>query len=348
MRPYRGLLVSLIPLILVCSPCRAADDAETAELKKRVADLEARVVLLERALQRTSPQADQNPPPPVSQSVQPQPVEKSSFIMPPELVPEIGKIGAQVGLLLSGSANPFHLDSGSFVGGFIDLPLVDQPAWLHGKISYEISVGMSQSKTQMQTTSNVAQVANLAVLTALNPNGGLANVTAAVTGTGAAPFPVTTPVTTKLRLLQVVPFAFKYTTTAFDRWRFRPYALAGFGTYVTIHTQYPSTAPGSSILGLRSNASVPPEILATVAGLFGGTSPFGAPLVAGQIGQSPELEAKGLPSGHGSLDFGFQGGLGFEYRLNRSFSVGFDNRYNRIAGAPGLLVTYGTRLGFHF
>jgi len=66
------------------------------------------------------------------------------------------------------------LNSGQFFGGFIDLPLFE-PSRLHGKIAYEISVGMSQSQTTFQTTSNVAQVANLAVLTALNPNGGLRN-----------------------------------------------------------------------------------------------------------------------------------------------------------------------------
>jgi hypothetical protein len=89
-------------------------------------------------------------------------------------------------------------------------------------------------------------------------------------------------------------------------------------------------------------------VLATVNQLFGGTSPFGAPLVAGQIGQAPELEALGLPSGHGSIDFGLQGAAGFEYRLNRAISLGLDARFSRIAGAPGLLTTYGSRIAWHF
>jgi hypothetical protein len=263
--------------------------------------------------------------------------------MPSELVPEIGKIGAEVGLLLSNSKNPWQLNDGKFVAGFIDLPLIDRPAWLHGKVSYEILVGMSQSKTRFQTTSNVAQVANLAVLTALNPNGGLSNIGAAVTGTGPAPFPVTSDTITKLRLLQVVPFSLKYTSNAFDRWRFRPYAVLGFGTYVTIHAQYPV-----SNAGVRPDATIPPDIASAVNSLFGGKAPFGGPLVAGQISQAPELESRGLPGGHGNFDIGIHAGVGFEYRLSRTLSLGWDMRYNRIASAPGLLTTQGTRIGLHF
>ena len=266
--------------------------------------------------------------------------------MPPELVPQIGKIGAEVGLLLSGASSPFRLNSGQFFGGFIDLPLFEPPR-LHGKIAYEISVGMSQSQTTFQTTSNVAQVANLAVLTALNPNGGLPNVTAALTGTGAAPFPVKTSTLTRLRLLQVVPFAFKYTSTAFDRWRLRPYGLVGFGTYVTIHSQNPARGNPPSY-GVRPDANVPPDILAAVNAFFGGQAPFGGPLVAGQISQAPELEARGLPGGHGNLDFGLQTGGGVEFRINRNFSLGFDARFNKIAGTYGGFQTIGSRLGFHF
>src|SRR6185369_4166963 len=118
----------------------------------------------------------------------------------------IGKTGAQVGLLLAGSLNPFKLNSGTYGAGFIDLPLFDAPKRMPGKFSYEILIGMSQSNTTFNVTSNVAQVANLAVLTALNPNGGAQNVVSAVTGTGPAPFPVTVSTLTRLRLLQVVPF----------------------------------------------------------------------------------------------------------------------------------------------
>jgi hypothetical protein len=331
------------------------NNGDSQDLQQRVVDLERRVEALERALNQRpettgvalaavpSPQ----PQPPVEPPPQPPRAPRLPFSTPPELIPEVGKIGAEVGLLVSGSSNPFHLNQGSFSAGFIDLPLVDRPAWLHGKLSYEIMVGMSQSKTTTQTTSNVAQVANLAVLNTLNPNGGLNNVTSAVTGTGAAPFPVTSSTITKLRLLQVVPFSIKYTSTAFDRWRLRPYAVFGFGAYVTIHNQTP--VPGTtSSSGVRQDADLPSGILAAVNQIFGGQAPFGGPLVAGQLSQAPELEARGLPGGHGNMDLGIHSGFGFEYRVGRSLSLGFDNRYNRIAGAPGLLITYGTRIGVHF
>jgi hypothetical protein len=246
--------------------------------------------------------------------------EHHGFEMPPELVPEIGKIGAEVGVLASGAASPFKLNSGQFYAGFIDLPLIDRPAWLHGKLSYEIEVGLSRSQTRLTTTSNVAQVANLAVLNAVNPTGGLANVTNAVAGTNGAPFPVTTLNQVNLRLLQVAPFALKYSTTALDRLRLRPYAILGFGMFVTIHDEAP----------------------------LGGKAPFATALVAGQIGQSPELIARGLPGGNGNLDIGLQTGGGFEVRLTRTLSLGFDARFNKISGTNGDFVTYGSRIGVHF
>ncbi len=89
-------------------------------------------------------------------------------------------------------------------------------------------------------------------------------------------------------------------------------------------------------------------MLQALTTLYGGTSPFGAPLVAGQIGQSPQLEARGLPSVHGNIAFGLHTGAGLEFRLTRTLSLGFDAGFNRIVGAPGLLTTYGTRLGLNF
>jgi len=221
------------------------DDAARQAYEQRIRMLEERVASLEQTLARLVERDRPEQPPPATAPATLLPQASAAptrpaYEPPPELVPEIGKIGAQIGLTLSRSFNPFKLDSGSYVGGYIDLPLIDRPNWMHGKLSYEISVGMSQSNTTFNTTSNVAQVANLVVLDTLNPNGGLTNVTQAVTGTGSAPFPVTTSNLTRLRLLEVVPFSFKYTTTALDRWRLRPYGVLGFGTYVTIHSQTPA------------------------------------------------------------------------------------------------------------
>jgi hypothetical protein len=321
---------------------------------QRIAQLEHKVAVLERALEELMRERDNRASPaaePASQMLETQPrstaIESARWIQPPELLPEIGKTGAEVGMLFSGSSNPFRLNRGVFTAGFIDLPLFDRPEWLHGKVSYEILVGMSQSRTTFPTTSNVAQVANLTVLNTLNPNGGAQNIVYAVSGTGPAPFPVTTSTMTRLRLLQVVPFSLKYTTSALDRWRLRPYALLGFGTYVTIHSQNPARGTPATY-GVRTDASLPPDVLAVVNQLFGGKAPFGGPLVAGQISQAPELEARGLPGGHGNLDFGLHAGFGFEYRLGRNLSLGFDDRYNRLAGTNGGFQTYGTRIGVHF
>jgi hypothetical protein len=348
-------MMACIPLACAIVFLNGSAAAQTArslsrdELQEKVERLEEKVAFLERALDQLTRGRAGQPPPAAETRVAPAPLppQKPRFEMPPELVPEIGKIGAQVGLLMSGSSSPYRLDRGYFGAGFIDLPLFDRPAWLHGKVSYEILVGMTQSKTTFTTTSNVAQVANLAVLSALNPNGGLQNVTAAVTGTGAAPFPVTTSNTTRLRLLQVVPFALKYSSTALDRWRIRPYGVLGFGVYVTIHNQNPALGNPPSY-GVRPDANLPPDVKAAVQQLFGGVAPFGGPLVAGQISQSPELEARGLPGGHGNLDFGIHSALGVEYRVSRNLSLGFDARFNRIAGTYGVFRTYGSRIGFQF
>ena len=260
--------------------------------------------------------------------------------LPPELLPEIGKIGAQVGLVLSGSTSPFHLRSGREAAGFIDLPLFE-PKRLHGKISYEIRVGLSEAKASFRTTSNVAQVANLAALTALNPGNGTQNLIDSVTGTGLAPFPVVAVTETRAKLLQVVPFSLKYTSTVLERYRLRPYAIAGFGTYVTIHKEVQSNP------GFRPDAGLSQDQLAVVRQVFGGMAPFGSALVAGQIAQSSELTARGFPSGSGNIDFGLVTGGGLEYRLTRGLSLGFDGRFNRISGGQNM-ATFGTRIGLHF
>lgn len=337
---------------LVASQIVFAQQATTnAVYEEKIRSLEARVADLEKALNRLledrGPVASAAPAPAPPSPPAPAVQAKKNFEMPPELVPDIGKIGAQVGLLIGGSTSPFRLDRGSFAGGFIDLPLFDKPHWLHGKVSYEILVGMSQSQSTFETTSNVAQVANLAVLNTLNPNGGLQNVVYAVSGTGPAPFPVKTSNMTRLRLLQVVPFALKYTNSSFERWRLRPYGVLGFGTYVTIHHQNPARGTPATF-GVRKDADLPPEVLAAVNSIFGGQAPFGGPLVAGQISQSPELEARGLPGGHGNIDFGLHSAAGVEFRISRTLSFGFDARFNKIAGTFGRFNTFGGRIGVHF
>jgi hypothetical protein len=353
MHSLRWIILWIAPLaITAAAQTPPADQAIHAAYEQRIHSLEDRVASLEQSLSRlldrpgstSSPAAAPLP----STSFASQPVaDRRRYEPPPELVPEIGKIGAQVGVTLARSLNPFKLAGGTFAGGYIDLPLVDRPNWLHGKLSYEISVGISQSKTTFATTSNVAQVANLVVLDTLNPNGGLNNLTAAITGAGPAPFPVTTSTLTRLRLLEVVPFALKYTNTSLDRFRMRPYGVVGFGTFVTIHSQNPARGLAPTY-GVRPDATLPPDILAAVNQIYGGQAPFGGPLVAGQISQSPELEARGLPGGHGNIDLGLHTGFGLEFRVSRSMAIGFDGRYNRIAGTNGNFLTFGSRIGVYF
>ncbi len=338
----RSLRFSAVLCLCCAGWLRAQAPENHEECERKIRALEERLARVEAQLAKLAPE----PAPSAERSATPPSIDGKSFQMPPELLPQIGKIGAEVGLLLAGSTSPFQLNSGKTFGGFIDLPLFE-PAWIHGKLSYEISVAMSQSNTTFPVTSNVAQVANLTVLTAINPNGGVANVTAAVTGTGPAPFPVTVSALTRLRLLQVVPFSFKYTTTALDRWRIRPYGLVGLGTYVTIHSQNPARG-NPPTYGLRTDATLPPDLMTALQSLFGGQAPFGGPLVAGQISQAPELEARGLPGGHGNLDLGLATGGGVEFRISRSFSLGLDARWNKISGTNGGFATVGSRLGFHF
>jgi hypothetical protein len=147
--------------------------------------------------------------------------------------------------------------------------------------------------------------------------------------------------------MQVTPFAIKYTSTALDRWRLRPYGVLGFGTYVTIHNQNPARGAPATF-GVRPDANLPPDVLAVVNSLFGGKAPFGGPLVAGQISQSAELEQRGLPGGHGNIDMGIHSGAGLAIRIHRIFSFGFDARFNRIAGSQKNFTTVGSRIGLHF
>jgi len=199
---------------------------------------------------------------PLVQNVAVVPKPERRDVTPPELIPEIGKIGAQVGLVLSGSASPFHLNSGQDLAGFINLPLF-APKPLHGKISYEMRVGLSQASAKFRTTSNVAQVANLTALTALNPSKPAQNILDAVNGTGAAPFPVTALTETRMKLLQVIPLSLRYTVTALDRYRLPPYAVLGFGAYVTIHKQSPNNS------GVRPEALLPADQVALIKQIFG-------------------------------------------------------------------------------
>jgi uncharacterized small protein (DUF1192 family) len=134
-RRMAGLFVTLL-LLSVRLEARNGpkqQDAESQrihELEDRVAQLEQTVAELKAMMEagnpgRASVPAAANAAGPQQQSPQPAgqasgtafAQQKPHFEMPPELVPEIGKIGAEVGVFLSGSSGPYKLNTGNFTGG---------------------------------------------------------------------------------------------------------------------------------------------------------------------------------------------------------------------------------------
>jgi hypothetical protein len=62
-----------------------------------------------------------------------------------ELLPDIGRIGAQVGALGGASWNPYDLGRGIQAAGYIDLPLF---RFAGGKVSYEVLMAFSQARSR--------------------------------------------------------------------------------------------------------------------------------------------------------------------------------------------------------
>jgi hypothetical protein len=232
-----------------------------------------------------------------------------------ELLPEIGRIGAQVGLFGGAGWNPYALGRGLTMGGFINLPLSRAGG---GKISYEILIALGRSRSEpFVVTDAVALVANLAAGASLQQ---------AIAGPPNAPFPVKRNVRSRARVLTVSPFGLRYTLTRFDRQRLRPYATAGLDFAVVITSEEP---------------------LADESLLFRGTAPFDAPLIGGQIGQAPELTALGRPTGQGNIELGGHAGAGFELRVSRGLSLNFDYRVTALGGSSALHAATSA-LGLHW
>ena len=230
-----------------------------------------------------------------------------------ELLPDLGRIGAQVGVLGGASWNPYEVGAGFQLGGYVDLPLVRAPA---GKLSYEILLSLSEGTSDPFTITNpLAYLANIAAG---------ADPAAAQAGPPEAPFPVRRDVRTHLRLLQVSPFGLKYTIRSLDHVRLRPYADAGLDFVVVISRQDPVDGPGS------------------------GQDPFDGPLVGGIVTQAPELTALGLPTGQGNIEAGFHVGAGIEIRVSHGLSLNFDYRFTGIDGTKAHLHTASSALGFHW
>lgn len=331
MRQAFSLLIRLLATTALVLSATAATaqplpderDAQIAALQARVARLEALVAALaapradDRGLAGTgaADPGDTLPPavdPPIAVTDAPTPSR-----VPQELLPALGRIGAAATFIAGRHSGPFSLAPGPFVGGGIELPLVRVPG---GRLLYEFSGGLGLSDSSLRVTSNVAQVANLAVLANLSP-GNAANIDAALSGRPPAPYAVSYDVDSRLQLLQVSPFALKYVNTAFDRFGVRPYAVAGLGLFVTITNQR-----------VRDAAA---------------TGPFGGALIGGQIAAAPELVERGVPTGQGGIDLGISTGGGLEWRLRRGLSLGLDLRRHHLSDARGF-TTAALRAGFHF
>jgi hypothetical protein len=138
---------------------------------------------------------------------------------PLELLPAIGRIGAEVGLHGGWSRNPYSLGSGAQGAGFINLPLKKLGS---GVLSYQIALRFARSTSEPITVTNpVAFVANLAA-----------------TGRGdVGPFPYRRLVRSTGSIFVVEPFGFKYALHSFGR--FRPYVVAGVGVGVVITKEIP-------------------------------------------------------------------------------------------------------------
>ena len=252
--------------------------------------------------------AQETGPPPAGE-------EKDAGLGVHELLPGIGKLGAQVGFSLGPSWNPYRVGRGLAAAAYVDLPVLHAPG---GKLSYELLVTLSDAESAPFTiTDPVAFVANLAAG---------APPEAALAGPPLAPFPVRREVRTRLRLLQVSPFGFKYTygpATA----RLRPYAAAGVDVVVVTTSQTPERD----------------ESL-----LFTGQAPFDDPLIAGLIAQAPELTQLGYPTGQGDLRIGGHVGGGVELRLGASLSLNADYRFTALEGPNARLHALTSTLGVHW
>jgi hypothetical protein len=344
----------IVPFLLCLSHHVLAQQAPPSPteqaLLSKVQDLDARLkraeALIERLLAERSPSAaaetsalektllestSASPLPPKSAEVARSENVTSSprVALPQELLPNLGLIGAAASFSAGRHFGVFGGSGGSMFQGSVELPLFNAPG---GKFAYEFSAGLLRQQSALRLTSNVAQIANLAVL-------GPGQLTDALRGSGASPFPVLIQSTSDLSLLSVSPFTLKYRLHSLDRFRLRPYAMVGFGTYVTITSQ-------QSRSGLRRDANLTAEQNALLASLFGNGAPLGGSLIGGQLAAAAELSALGVPSGQGGIDLGILAGAGIDWRIRPRFSLGLDYRIHRFGGFQ--YSTLSPRGVFHF
>lgn len=307
---------------------------EIDALKEQIHKMEK---MLETAVNRTSvvtspnftpTNSNFNPSPnPANPSIYPVPTVRPAPIArhaPSELLPDLGHIGAEVGLLVGGSQNPFKSNEGFFAGGFIDLPVKRIKG---GKLSYEILIGAQRTVSTQQTTSGVIALVNSALNTALGNPPSVNNL--------LGPLPVTNKVRERLTVLTVVPASFKYTILSFDKQNIRPYVVAGLGTYVGLSSQKLVDFDAAKYI---NNPAVSSLLNALLNGAqIGGLAPI-----------APELRSRGVSAGQGDFRFGLNAGGGMEIRVSPRFSIGFDYRINKLEGKNGTFSTFAAKPTVHF
>lgn len=255
---------------------------------------------------------------------------------PRELLPDIGHIGAEVGLLLGAGTSSFKNNTGFATGGFIDLPWKNVKG---GKLSYEIMLGLQKSKTTQQTTSGVNVLVN-AVLNSYLGNTA-ANQTSA-TNFLAGPLPITSSGQENAKMLTVAPVLLKYSVNTLGR--FRPYVVGGLGMYVWIGSNNNTDAfNAKNALGNLASVPVGSSTLGdTLNAILRGSQ------IGGLVPTAPELAARGVPHGQGNLLFGGQIGGGFEYRISPKLSMGVDIRRNQLEGTNASFTTFAFKQGLHW
>jgi len=317
-------------------PTNAALEEQITAQQNMISSLEQRIQKMEAALEAqanlqpatsaASLVADSLLPP----SATPDPAPAPAIISQPrtarELLPDIGQIGAEVGVLVGAAQNPFKANDGFIGAGFIDLPLKKFDG---GKLSYEILAGLQRSTTTVTTTSSVLALVNAIANVELGTPPSFNNL--------SGPLPITNTGTERQTVLSVVPFSFKYTVTRWDRWNLRPYVVGGLGTYVALSTQ-----KNNNTFDATAIAGLPPSVAALLNTLLQG------PQVAGLAPEAPELRERGVAAGQGDFRFGLHVGGGLEYRASSKFSMGFDYRYNKPEGRNSAFSSFSITPAFHF
>lgn len=227
---------------------------------------------------------------------------------PRELLPDLGQIGAEVALLGGVATSPFEADRGTMLGAVIDLPVAKAGG---GKLSYEIAITNQRANTDVRITSPLSAVGDLLAAD------GLGNTLTSKTLSSLKNLPAQE----NLDVLAVLPFGLKYTVMSLDHARIRPYFVGALGVYVTISKQDPSVTADARLAG---------------------------PFIGGISPESPELTARGMPSGQGDIRVGGNAGAGLEIRAARRASLGVEYRFHRMQGTNASFSTVVGKLGLHF